>query len=365
MGKNIVIFADGTSMKGGEGHNSNVYKLFNMVENRTSKQVVFYDPGLGTGFRKLSGTLFGSGFSRNIIDCYKEIHRIYEAGDEIFLFGFSRGAATVRSLSGFIDQFGILPRSRPDLIKKAYKIYKTARRDKMERRAKEFIKKHHTMWTRIRFLGVWDTVAALGIPYRGLDLLLDRFFRHRFHSFELSPGVDFARHAIAIDDERKTFHPVLWDQLSQAARPWQNMKQVWFCGSHTDVGGGYAECGLSNIALTWMVHEAAQAGLRIYPGAPILEEINPASACNVEGVMHNPSKGLVGSLFRRKKRDWDHDRNGPLIVHESVLQRRRNRDNTEAPVYVPDILQGLAETDYYVESWERKRSLAAVAAEPH
>jgi len=121
MAKNIVVFSDGTGQEGGEGADTNIYKLFKMVENRTKSQITFYDRGLGTGFRKIGGSVFGAGISHNIKECYRFIFDNYEAGDSIYLFGFSRGSTTVRSLSSFIHLFGILPKSRPELIDKAYK----------------------------------------------------------------------------------------------------------------------------------------------------------------------------------------------------------------------------------------------------
>ena len=160
MGKNIVVFSDGTNQDGGRGYNSNVYKLFNMIEDRTDRQIAFYDRGLGTGWRKATGSVFGAGISHNILECYEFIFSEFNAGDQIFLFGFSRGATTIRSLSNFIHLFGILPRSRPELIRRAYKIYKN--RNKRTKRAAEFVSRHHTMWARVKFLGAWDTVAALG-----------------------------------------------------------------------------------------------------------------------------------------------------------------------------------------------------------
>ena len=110
--------------EGGKGANTNIYKIFNVIEDRTAKQISFYDRGLGTGWRKLSGNVAGAGISKNILECYTFIFENYEAGDQIYLFGFSRGAATVRSLSSFIHYFGILPKSRHELVKQAYKIYK-------------------------------------------------------------------------------------------------------------------------------------------------------------------------------------------------------------------------------------------------
>ena len=127
VSKNIVVLSDGTGQEGGEGHNTNIYRMFDMVEDRTQRQVVYYDAGVGTGWRKVTGNAFGRGFSRNIRQAYQFIFEQFEVGDRIYLIGFSRGAATVRSLSGFIFHFGILPRSRPKLIKQAFRIYKIGR----------------------------------------------------------------------------------------------------------------------------------------------------------------------------------------------------------------------------------------------
>ena len=108
MPKNIVIFSDGTAQKGGVGSNTNVYKLFNMIEDRTDRQIAYYDSGLGTDWKRVTGAVAGRGFSKNILDCYRFLFDHFEAGDQIFLFGFSRGAATVRSLSAFVHLFGTL-----------------------------------------------------------------------------------------------------------------------------------------------------------------------------------------------------------------------------------------------------------------
>ncbi|TDI53502.1 MAG: DUF2235 domain-containing protein, partial [Acidobacteria bacterium] len=112
MAKNIVIFSDGTAQEGGKGANTNIYKMFNMIEDRTPNQVSFYDAGVGTGWRRLTGNIGGAGISRNIRQAYAFLHENFEADDSIYLFGFSRGAATVRSLSAMIHHFGVLPKSR-------------------------------------------------------------------------------------------------------------------------------------------------------------------------------------------------------------------------------------------------------------
>lgn len=340
MGKNIIVFSDGTAQEGGRGRNTNVYKLFNMVEDRTEKQIAFYDRGLGTGWRKISGSLFGVGISKNIKECYEFIFENYSAGDEVYLFGFSRGAATVRSLSSFIDLFGILPRSRPELIKRAYKIYKTGNYAKRKSLADEFLLRNHTMWCKIKFLGVWDTVPALGVPFKSIDVIVDKlpWFRHKFQNYRLSDSVIHGSHALAIDDARLTFHPLLWDRKLIEG---QSMKQVWFCGMHTDVGGGYEKQELSDIPLIWMLTEAKEHGLLIYPHHKVT--INP----DPDGWMHDSSKVVLGIPYRRKERSWESRTDENPTVHESVCLRKKNRNNTATPAYDPWVLK----RDHEVEPW--------------
>ena len=336
MGKNIVVFSDGTGQKGGVGSNTNVYKLFNMIEDRTEKQIAFYDPGLGTDWRKITGLIAGQGFSKNIRDCYQFIFENFQADDQIYLFGFSRGAATVRSLSGFIHLFGILPKSRPDLIKKAFKIYKIKDAKKRLEKSGAFIDKHHTMWCKIKFLGVWDTVAALGLPIKLGSNILDKIFPHSFHSFDLSDSVVFARHALSIDEERKDFLPVLWNPLENDTTG--KMKQVWFCGVHTDVGGGYLEEDLSNFSLKWMIREATAKDLIIYDKSPAYKKLN-SSIPNINGIMHNEQKSFPGKLLKRMKRSWNKETQGEPCIHESVFKRTKNTDNTDSPKYSPWIFE--------------------------
>ena len=341
MSKNIVVFADGTGQEGGEGNNTNVYKMFNMIEDRTPKQVGFYDPGLGTDWQKVTGNIGGMGISRNIQQCYKFIFDYYESGDKIFLFGFSRGAATVRSLSSFIHHFGILPKSRPKLIKKAYAIYEISDPELRRKRAEDFVRRHHNHWTKIEFLGCFDTVAALGLPFKGASVILDGIpgFRSSFQDFSLKESVANAYHALAIDDERLTFHPVLWDSALNSS---QKMRQVWFCGMHTDVGGGYAEQTLSDIPLVWMVGKAVEHGLLIY-GRHKVQIVEDA-----DGLMHNSRGNWLTKLYRAKVRSWDAAKFGKLVVHESVLERIKIRSG-QNPAYEPWIKT----EDFEVEPWVR------------
>jgi uncharacterized protein (DUF2235 family) len=347
--KNIVVFSDGTGQKGGVGSNTNIYKLFNMVEDRTQRQVTFYDPGLGTDWKKVTGSIAGRGFSQNVLDCYEFIFEHFEAEDNIFLFGFSRGAATVRSLTGFIHLFGILPHSRKDLIPQAFRIYEIKNKKVREEKANAFINKHNTMWCKVKFLGVFDTVAALGLPIKWLSVLLDKLAPNKFHSFELSKSVIFARQALAIDEERKTFTPLLWDALDNA-QPADRMKQVWFSGVHTDVGGGYQEDDLSNISLRWMIREAVDKGLLIYDKSPAFKILRKIEA-NPDGMMHNEQKKFPGKLFRREQRSWNKTTHGEPVIHASVLERKINADNGTNPPYSPWIFSIIDKNNPSIEPW--------------
>ena len=339
MAKNIVVLSDGTGQEGGEGNPTNVYQMFRMLENRTDRQVVFYDRGVGTGWRKVTGNIGGRGISRNIRECYEFIFENFQPGDQIYLIGFSRGAATVRSLSSFIHYFGMLPKSRPELIKRAYEIYKTSNPERRKARADDFVGRHHTMWTRIRFLGCYDTVPALGLPWKPASALLDGIpgFRHRFHDFRLSESVENAYHALAIDDERKTFHPALWDAEVES---YQTVRQVWFAGMHTDVGGGYAERGLSDISLVWLTQQAVGLGLLLYPANEVTVREDAG------GHLHDSRGSGWKKVYRREVRSWDNTRPDRPVVHESVIDRSKAGD-LPGGAYQPWILK----TEFEQESW--------------
>ena len=343
MSKNIVIFSDGTRQEGGEGNPTNVYQMFRMMENRTPRQVVFYDAGVGTGWQKVTGSVGGMGISRNIQEGYRFIFDHYESGDQIYLLGFSRGAATVRSLSAFIHHFGILPKSRPELIGRAWKIYRQRDREKFKRNAEDFVNRYPPMWTRIRVLGCYDTVAALGLSSPWASALLDGIplFRHRFHDFTLSASVEHAFHALAIDEERKAFLPVIWD--ADVDESYQTLRQVWFSGMHSDVGGGYAERGLSDIALVWLMRQVVAEGLRIHTEHRV--EIGE----DHEQVGHDSREQGVAKLFRRQVRAWDPARSDQPIVHESVKLRAASQNLPGGEQYRPWIL----DVDHEVADWQR------------
>ena len=356
-GKNILIFSDGTGKNGGKGYNTNVYKLFQMVEDRTNEQIAFYDAGLGTGRIKTFETLFGVGIVQNILQCYQFISDNYLRGDRIFLFGFSRGATTVRSLSGFINLFGILPHSRPDLIAAAWKIYETEKSSSLQKKARKFLERNKTASCNIYFIGVWDTVKAL----KGDT---------KFHDLKLSPCIQNAYHAMSIDEDRKQFKLVPWETikdnkslLGEVYWPYiadmaeatmddfkridQKVKQVWFCGVHTDVGGGYPECGLSDISLVWMIDRATDPSLKyplkLYP----FHGVEPNH--NISDLMHNENKGVQKVLGAQSREEqWHSSKSGKPIIHKSVLVRAKVMKD-----YKPWILE-LPKTKRDEEPWDQR-----------
>jgi uncharacterized protein (DUF2235 family) len=194
------------------------------------------------------------------------------------------------------------------------------------------------MWTRVKFLGCFDTVSALGFPIKGISEILDRipFFQHNFHNYKLSKSVEHAYHALAIDDERKTFHPKLWDSTIE---DYQTLQQVWFPGMHTDVGGGYKKDDLSHIPFLWMCRKAMKHGLRIYDKEKL--EIPPQA----DAFMHNSRSGWWQQIvYTQKERSWPNERTDQPIIHECV------RERAEIKNYRPWILS----TDYDIEPYQKE-----------
>jgi uncharacterized protein (DUF2235 family) len=213
----------------------------------------------------LLGGITGAGIDKNIKDIYTFLILNYEPGDEIYLFGFSRGAYTARSIGGLIRNCGILKPEYIELVDKAYELYRA--RDEYTKPESDMMVGFRKQYAReevtpIKFIGVWDTVGSLGIPlpwYRVLNMK-----RYQFHDVTLSSSVENAYHALAIDERRKLFAPALW-KLSETVKnnpdhP-QQVEQRWFSGVHSNVGGGYADTGLSDLALKWLSAQAHKVGL--------------------------------------------------------------------------------------------------------
>ena len=263
---NIVVCADGTWNRPeeelGKDQPTNVLKLARGISpgKGANKQHVFYDWGLGSYHnRGLAGTT-GRGIHKNILDGYRYIVHNYAPGDRIFLFGFSRGAYTVRAIGGLINNCGIIKRAEAKHIARAWNIYKSAARKNhpSSDEAKDFRDKFSHSSLDVHFVGVWDTVGALGIPFSlmGLFDANDEFYDNRMGS-----NIVTARHALAIDERREDFAPTLWEQVSDT----DDVKQIWFAGSHSDIGGGYPADAdgsrIANVPLKWMLGEARKTGL--------------------------------------------------------------------------------------------------------
>jgi len=260
--RRLIICADGTWNRPDETTDgvqtpTNVVKLaraIRPVDSNGVSQMVFYRMGVGTGNApdRLLGGVFGNGLDENIRDCYRFLIHNYTTDDELYFFGFSRGAYTVRSLAGLIRNCGLLKPAFADQEDKAFEIY----RDRGQAghpngdEAGAFRAKYAHDPVPIACIGVWDTVGALGLP---IELFrLDTHTRYRFHDVTLSSRVKNAFHAIAIDEHRKPFAPTLWEQpVEDMAKNW--LEQAWFCGVHSNVGGGYPDTSLSDITLRWMI----------------------------------------------------------------------------------------------------------------
>lgn len=311
--KRIAIFSDGTWKSPEEEGATNVLLMARAVSKREGdvEQIAFYDWGVGTDRKKLAGGISGDGINKNIMDCYRFIVHNYNEGDELYFFGFSRGAYTVRSLGGFLRNCGLLRREHADKIPDAFRLYRqrTKASSPNEAKAVQFRRDFAVAdITEIEFVGVWDTVGALGIPVPFWGTLGAHEFL--FHDTEPSKIVRHARHAVSVDENREDFLPALWSE-----KPGLDLEQVWFAGVHTDIGGGYEEHGLSHCAIHWMMKEAEETGLRFEPHLSDALDPDPLDK------LHNARKGIyrargkvvrdiTGPLHSSVKKRWDADAGG-------------------------------------------------------
>lgn len=276
MKKKIIICIDGTWNKpNGEDtrKDTNVCKISKLIINDNKTQIIKYLEGVGTSkypwvnwFEGYSGT----GTTERILEAYEWLILNYELEDEIFLFGFSRGAFAVRSLGGLIRQVGILKKEYAikngddfnSKIKEAYDMYRN-RNEKNHPEsqiAQDFREKFsRESMTKIKFVGVWDTVGSLGNPVLP-NLLISKY--SKFHDTTLSSTVENAYQALAICERRWLFQPCLWERSKESDNTTQVLKQYWFIGAHANIGGGYIEEGLSNRTLKWMIQNAKDAELK-------------------------------------------------------------------------------------------------------
>lgn len=366
MSKNIILLSDGTGNSSAKRNKTNVWRLYDALDLHRDDQIAFYDDGVGSQEflpLKIVGGAFGWGLKRNVRELYKYLCRTYQDGDRIYLFGFSRGAFTVRMLAGMIAFCGLCQHggTEADLDRKARANY-GAFRSRFNNSGLI------TRWFRkligsdipvpafaspdIAFIGVWDTVDAYGLPIDELAILWDKLiYPLYFPDRKLSPKVKRACHAVSVDDERLTFHPVLWDEggeteLVAAGKVTAGrIEQVWFPGVHSDVGGGYSKNPLALVALDWMITKVEADPTQ--PGSPGLhlipaqrQEFRQHSDWN--GPQHDSRSGLA-AYYRYKPRNiallcQDPD-NGVHIdkpkIHRSLMERIRCRTIPYAPTGLP------------------------------
>lgn len=382
MGRKIILLSDGTGNSAAKVWRTNVWRTFEAIDLAGSDQVAFYDDGVGTSsFKPLAilGGAFGFGLKRNVIDIYKFACRNWrDDSDELFGFGFSRGAFTIRVVMGLILNQGLVAAdSERELDRKAHAAYRAYRRER-----------YHTFWhiekplralrdkllprydkadnravNRIRFIGVWDTVAAYGLPMDEMTRGVSRWIwplELPNHRLDLE-RVARACQALSLDEPRTTFHPELWDErgtVPLAPRDDgkrhiedEQISQVWFAGVHSNVGGGYPDDALAYIPLVWMMTEAQRCGLRFKSdrGTPPADPDsfkNAISMCDKDGRLYDPRKGL-GGYYRygpRKLVELCHYRfskNDEVVVarpkvHASAFKRIAGRSQDYAPVGLPD-----------------------------
>ena len=340
MARNIVLCLDGTSNQY-SATNTNVVKLYAMLDRARNDQLSYYQPGIGTfappgvwgrlkqWFITRLDLAIAWLLSDHVQDAYRYLMRYYQEGDQIFIFGFSRGAYTARALAGMISAKGLLDGKRFDLTDKeaAYRLgtavwfasRKVALQGDPDRLSNllgaildfpVFLlhppSDDQLLPAPIEAVAVWDTVGALGIPvYNERLIRLDVF---RFADTKLSGNVRAGRHAVAIDEERADFNPTLWDDDPRVI-------QVLFPGAHADVGGGYrledSESGLSDGALVWMTEELNGLGVRFSADPMVVPHPDPS------GTAHRPWAHLPFDKLPRGPRTFP---NG-LCLSRSVLDR--------------------------------------------
>jgi uncharacterized protein (DUF2235 family) len=363
MPKNIIICADGTGNTTVKGRGTNVFKLYEAVDQNghrfdstATQQVAIYHDGVGTETLKwvrIFGGIFGWGLSRNVKQLYGELARVYDPDDRIFLFGFSRGAFTVRTLAGLVTSCGILDPTRYPTnrgfrrgIRQAYRHYRRKYQTALSRMMRgkvaiddEFLRKQYSVGIEafadpdrklIEFIGVWDTVDAVGSPFGIADVINSTVYRFKFPSNTLSAEVAYAAHALALDEPRQSFEPLLWcEEPDDAGR----VEQVWFAGSHSNVGGGYPRQGMSLVALDWMMRKAEDRGLRFLPQHRSLYR----DGTDVDDKLYDPRAGL-GMFYRWEPRnvaDLCRKNNVAPKVHRTVFQRIARNTEGYAPGSVP------------------------------
>jgi uncharacterized protein (DUF2235 family) len=307
-----VIILDGTMSSLAPGEETNAGLLYKLIleRGRVAGLALYYEPGIQwEDWRCANDVFFGRGINRQIRRAYGWLASHYRPGDRIFLFGYSRGAFAVRSLAGVIDRIGLLRHDAATerAVREAYRHYQL---DPGSQAARAFARAHCHAEAPIEMVGVWDTVGALGLRLPLLWRLTEP--SHRFHDHRLGAHIRHGFHALALDETREAFAPILWD--TRTARPGQHVEQVWFRGAHGDVGGqlgGFAAARpLANIPLVWMLGKAEGCGLILPPGWRV------RFPCDPEAPMVGSWQGWGKTFLLRRRRRVGRDPSES--IHPSV-----------------------------------------------
>lgn len=354
MAKNIVICCDGTGNEFGP-ENSNVVKLFSLLPRVPEKQIAYYHPGLGTTgeldppswwgrcirwCKTILGKSIGYGIFQNIADSYIFLMENYVPGDKIFIFGFSRGAYTAKALCSLLYVVGLMDQGCHVMVSYAVKLFKKSGKKRLGL-ASDFKRTFGTE-CKPHFVGLWDTVNSVGWIYD--PLVLPFTWKN--------PDIKIARQALSVDERRCFFRANLWGPTS----PEQDMKQVWFAGNHSDIGGGYKEkdSGLSKIALEWMLNEAQEAGLILNEEwkKEVLGKDPDFVAPDFKAKMHNELKGFWWIAEFLPRRYWDMSSQPPVrkfkwplgqcrfipegsLIHQTVFKRQSEAQLNYKPTNLP------------------------------
>ena len=339
MGRRLALFFDGTWNT--PGSETNVIRLYRLTRSHASfrgsllrrtfrkdpqpdapgstEQLKYYHRGVGTtwGSRMLGG-MFGYGLSKNIRDGLLWLATHYKPGDDIYLFGFSRGAYTARSLAGLIGKCGIPRDPAPGLADTAYRFYRERQYDPDGLAVKAFRQTYAWEESPIRFIGVWDTVGALGLPVH--DIWFGKEW-YRFHDTQLGSAVRTACHALALDEHRPDFAATVWTAAKGETKPRSGVEQRWFAGSHADVGGGYAHGKLHQIPLRWMQERAGTCGLEFSADAPVDDDA-------WQSPVHDSLREFAFGFYALLPWIYDHFRALHMGIHETVDDSIRRRTSS-------------------------------------
>ncbi|MCO6418482.1 DUF2235 domain-containing protein [Siccirubricoccus sp. KC 17139] len=347
--KRLVICCDGTWNDADSAEDfTNVTRIARAILPNDTRgpslvpQIVYYHAGVGTTggvVDQMIGGAIGLGLSRNVRDAYAFLAHNYCEGDEIFLFGFSRGAYTVRSVAGLIGWAGLLHKRDMDDFATLWEGYRRKSEPGIPDARARFPDRHAPV--PVQCLGVFDTVGSLGIP-GNLDAAFAHFYQ--FHDTELGPHVAHAFQALALDERRVDFAPAIWFQAPDAPAS-QELRQMWFAGAHSDVGGGYNDHGLSDIALAWM---AGQVDPLLAIDEDYLALRQDRRTCWGMGAVHDSASGLIWQARgTQPRRPFAAPGRTGERLHQSVALRLAPEDGCPDPLPLPPALRGLELTPRY------------------